>query len=252
MKNYEQLNEFEKKSINDYISLTKMFLEIISDKNFGDEAISLMKQNHTLMRIALQDLGVKFEEVNEIKELRDKIRDMELQQSMSDMSYNKISAYIENLKNKVKNDLEAIGLHSSVQLSFCPNLNVKIDIFNSEEREPDKMFYRDQQDFERDKIKYQERHRNFRKNFVYEVYDDNEKELVAIYDQSNIDKIVEKISDSVCHNHDNINVQIQNRFKKGFTEGKKLQNIPALKSIELTFYTLQSDIFLSQSFKSFR
>lgn len=252
MKNYEQLNEFEKKSINDYISLTKMFLEIISDKNFGDEAISLMKQNHTLMRIALQDLGVKFEEVNEIKELRDKIRDMELQQSMSDMSYNKISAYIENLKNKVKNDLEAIGLHSSVQLSFCPNLNVKIDIFNSEEREPDKMFYRDQQDFEKDKIKYQERHRNFRENFVYEIYDDNEKELVAIYDQSNIDKIVEKISDSVCHNHDNINVQIQNRFKKGFTEGKKLQNIPALKSIELTFYTLQSDIFLSQSFKSFR
>lgn len=252
MKNYEQLNEFEKKSINDYISLTRMFLEIISDKNFGDEAISLMKQNHTLMRIALQDLGVKFEEVNEIKELRNRIRDMELQQSMSDMSYNKISAYIENLKNKVKNDLEAIGLHSSVQLSFCPNLNVKIDIFNSEEREPDKMFYRDQQDFERDKIKYQERHRNFKENFVYEVYDDNEKELVAIYDQSNIDKIVEKISDSVSHNHDNINVQIQNRFKKGFTEGKKLQNIPALKSIELTFYTLQSDIFLSQSFKSFR
>lgn len=252
MKNYNELDEFKKKSIDDYLSLTKMFISIFATKEFGEESISLMKQNHSLMRIALQDLGVKFENEDKIKELRETVRNMESKQNMGDISFNKISAYIDNLKKEVKDRLESIGLSCSISVSFMPNIRILIDIFSSEEREPNKMFYKDKDEFDKDKLKYIEKHKLFKENFIYEEYDDNEKELIAIYNQANIDRIVESLESLIGLKHDYLNVQIQNRFKKGFVNGKIIQNFPMLKTVEIDFYTLQNDIFLKESFSSFR
>lgn len=250
MKNYNELDEFQQKSINDYLSLTKMFIDIFSTKDFNEESVSLMKQNHELMRIALQDLGVKFESHEKIKELKEKIRNMESNQNMEGMSFNKISSYIDNLKKRVDNTLDAIGLSCSTSVSFTPNIKVLIDVFSSEDREPNKTFYRDKKDFEKDIIKYKEKHKRFKENFIYEEY--TEKEVVATYDQRNIDKIVESIENLIGLKNNYLNIQIQNRFNGSLLSGKVVQNMPMLKTIEIDFYTLQNDIFLQEAFSSFR
>lgn len=230
------MNEFKQKAINRYIDMNKLFLYLLKEGNFDSDKISLMKQNHDSMRSALIDLGVKFTEIDTIKELNLRIRNMESSNNSINLDYQKVSLYINSINKKINNSLEDHGVYCIVNTSFAPNISVSISILPSDDKErPD--YYKDEEAYKKGLCKQQERHSKFIKNFVL-LEKSNNSSLEMAFDQKNIDLLTKIVEDCLEQKCSQVSYELTSRHFKNDLSEKMLH--PSLRKFDLTFLTLPS------------
>lgn len=242
------MNDFQKQAMKKYIELNYLFLSIYQDQESDEEKIKLMTQNHNMMRHALSDLGVEFKEKDEIRKLNQRIHEMEKNQISSDLNYQKISTYINNLKHKLDNDLKAMGISSSNQVSFAPNIQVSINLFSSSIKKSNPSYYKTEEEYLESCRKNEERHNLFLKNFISFGDDQSKSERYLAYDDSNINSILNIVSKSIGEEITGHNFTLTPRYSR--KEGEVKMLMPMLNTIDIRFATLASHKSFIESFRN--
>lgn len=228
------MNEFQLAAINHYIEMNKTFLYLLQNKNFDEESIKLMKQNHDSMRSALIDLGVRFNEIESIRSLNQRIRDMEAAQNSEGINLQKVSTYIENINKKVKAAVEEMGLYAIVNTSFQPNLNIELKLLPSAAKKSSSRNFRTEEEYEEYNNKIIVRHNNFIKNF--NTFEDDD-EYYLTYDESNITRVKIKLEEILESGVTSFSYEVLPHYQK--VDNEKMA-YPSIRAIHFNFITLSS------------
>lgn len=231
------MSDFKQKAINRYIEMNHTFLYLLKQGDFDQEKINLMTQNHHMMRSALIDLGVEFSEVKRIQQLNEKIREMEKSSQSIDMDYQKVSLYINNINEQIKNALEKHGVYCIVTTSFSPDISVSINILSSSEKES-YTFYRNEEEFKAQFEKNKQRHLKLTQNFTL-VERENNGNMQILFDPENIDKLVKIVEESLGLKSSQFKYDLQCHYAKVNESSNNLIS-PTLSSVDITFLTLAS------------
>ena len=100
------MNDFQEDAIKRYVHNYNTFLYLLQSKanKSDEEVVRLLQDNHSMSRSLLIDLGVTFNEIDTIRKLNNRVRELESSQDSSEISYDKVSIYIKQISEKVKKD----------------------------------------------------------------------------------------------------------------------------------------------------
>lgn len=229
------MNDFKQKAINHYIEMNQLFLYLLQQGEFDNDKISLMKQNHDSMRAALIDLGVKFTEIETIRELNLRIRDMESKSNSKDLNNQKVSLYINNINNQINHCLEEYGVSCIVNTSFSPNICISVSIVPSDSKEkPD--YHNSEEQYLIANSKKHNQHVKFMENFIFLENKNDHMEMA--FEQQNIDLLTKIIEDSLEQKSSQVSYELNSRHFKNDLSEKML--LPSLRKFNITFLTLPS------------
>lgn len=248
MKKYEEMDSVEKKNIDDHINMTKTFLSIFSAKEFNEQTISLMKSNFEMMRIALQDMGVEFEDKNRIRELNERIRRMEDDKQSTELSYGKVASYIKTIKNDVTKAMEELGLSCSCSVSFNPDIKVEVQFF-SVSLKRSSFFSKNEKEENEKNTEQKNNYNNCLNNFITEKDDED---LIIVYNEENIKKVKSTLESVLGIDCSYEEIETGTRFIKDEDKRSFLYQTPSLRKATFTFLALESSKSLSELFKSYR
>lgn len=244
-----EMSDFQKKAFERYISNNKLFLSLLSQKEMNDEAIKLMKMNFGMMRSALTDLGVVFDEQERIKELNQEIRRLEETQNNQEINYTSISTFVSNLSDHIRKILEDHGIHGVVNVNFGANLLVSVDLFSSDERPVDDLFYREDE-LETKNEKNLTRHRKMLSLYDCAKLNNHDyPDYILTYTEKNVNALIKVVEKAVGEDCGQYSVKIGTRYER--TQGKTEKLHPKLDSISLTFITLSSSKSLLRAFNEY-
>lgn len=241
------MNEFKEKSIKHYIDMNYLFLSLLKERQFDDEAIRLMKQNHDMMKSALMDLGVTFTETEKIRSLNEKLRTLEISQNSEGINYQKVSTYINNINTSLKESFEKEGLYCTVNTSFSPNIQVDIGILSSSPERSSSTYWRDENEYNEYCKKNEERHKNFLKNFT--VIEEDKEQRIA-YNMANINLILRIAEDTLGLDMSYFNYDLYPNFCK--VNGEHTMKMPTIKNFKIGFTTLASHRVFQESLQEYR
>lgn len=244
------MDQVQKENIEKYFSMNNMFLSIMKDQKFDEKALRLMKTNLTSMQLALKELGVSFDDNSDrIKVLNERIRELEGDMGKGELTYTQVSAFIGDLQKKIEQALKVVGFSGRVNVSFEPNLTILIQFYVAHKNSLMPYDKNDQEREERIKKEIEE-FETFKQNFVYEKTDEHkDSDLMAMFDEKNIQKVEKIVSNVIGMNSDNLDTQIKNRFKR--IDGKIAESIPILSEMKFTFFTLPSHRSFSEALAKF-
>jgi len=241
------MNEFKEKSIKHYIDMNYLFLSLLKERNFDEETINLMKQNHSMMKSALIDLGVTFPEVDKIRSLNERIRALEDNQNSEGLNYQKVSTYIHTINNSLSEAFKNKGLYCTVNTSFSPNIEVDIGILSSSLEKPNSTYWRDEDEYNAHCKENEERHNRFLENFVV-IEEDNEKRMA--YDMKNVNLIIAIAEETLQLSMSYFRYDLYPNYCK--INGKHAMKMPTIKSFKIGFTTLASHKSLQESLSEYR
>lgn len=241
------MNEFKEKAVKHYIDMNYLFLSLLKERQFDDESIRLMKQNHSMMQSALIDLGVTFTDNEKIRSLNEKIRELENSQNSDGFNYQKVSTYIQNINKSLKEAFEEKGLYCTVNTSFNPNIQVEIGILSSSPAKSNSTYWKDENEYNEHCRKNEERHNNFLKNFNV-IEEDNEQRMV--YDMGNINLILTIAEETLGLNMSYFNYDLYPNFCK--INGKHTLKMPTIRTFKIGFTTLASHKSFQESLKEYK
>lgn len=231
------MNNFQEDSIKRYIQNYNTFLYLLQNKGnkSDEEIIRLLQDNHSMSRSLLIDLGVTFNEVDTIRKLNNRVNELESSQDSSEISYDKVSIYIKQISDKVKNDLSSLGLYALLNVDMTPNLEIKIRIMSSSPRKGSRSSFRSDEEFEAYFQLKLEEHQRFMTNF--EVLNRNNDGFVVAYTNTNLALIKDCVEKSVGCDIGNLEFVLDNVY-----DGEKPNHriVPYLSELTLRFWTLPS------------
>lgn len=237
----------QQEAIKKYKDNYNLFLYLLQNKEglSDTEMLRLLKDNHSMARSLLIDMGVTFHEVDTIRSLNQRVRALEAEQSSPDMSTDKVSIFINQIKDKTIEDLEAIGIYSSIGVSMNPNLDITLSLLSLSKREPDRSSFRVQKEFDEYKEKVLSRYDNFMKNF--EVVKWNGNDFMPAYTTTNLSLIKDCIEKSVGIEIGSFEYTLGNVY-----EGEKPNTriVPYISQLNFKFWTLPSSRSMNDVFKN--
>lgn len=241
------MNDFQEESIKKYMQNYSLFMHLLQNKEgkSDQELIRLLQDNHMMSRSVLIDLGVTFHEVDNIRSLNQRVRDLEANQANASINLDSVSIYIQQINEQIKESLSTIGLYSILYVAMNPNLEVTVRIMSSSTREPSRSNFRSQEDFEVYRDKKLDEHNRFMTNF--EVLNRNTDGFVVAYTNSNIALIQDCIEKSLGISVDSLEFVIDNIY-----DGEKPNQVivPYLSELTFRFWTLPSTRSMSDTFKN--
>lgn len=237
------MNKFKEDAIKNYIDMNHLFLSLLKESNFDNEALKLMTQNHSMMRSALIDLGVEFSDVETIRKLNEKIRNMESSLNSDGFNYQKVSVYVENIKNILNDALESNGVHGSVTVSFSPNLVIDLNLYPHSKSKPNNTYWSDEDEYNDYCNKLEHNYNEFIKNYIFVANNDDK---YMAYDIKNINSILNVVQKTLNVDIFSYSYQLNTRYIK--TENKNKEAMPTLGSIKMTSLTLSSHSAFAESF----
>lgn len=131
-----KINDDEKLKLQHFLHLNDTMRMILNGTNDKDKLISTINSHHTFVQGLLIDFGIKFDHLEKIKGLNQKIREMESNFKGDNINEAKIATYIDNKNKELKKFLKENGFKFSCSLSFSPDLNVSINLFSVEKDSP--------------------------------------------------------------------------------------------------------------------
>jgi hypothetical protein len=231
------MDQFQEESIQRYIHNYNTFLHILQSKatKSDEDLIHLLQDNHNMSRSLLMDLGVQFTEIERIRTLNERIRELQEQQDSSDISYDKVSIFIKQISEKVKNSLSGLGLYALVDVGMSPNLEIKVRIMSSTAKEGSRSNYRSEAEFQAYAKKKLDEHNRFMNNF--EVLNRKDDGFVVAYTNSNLSLIQDCIEKSVGTEVGSLEFVLDNVY-----DGEKPNHriVPYLSELTVRFWTLPS------------
>lgn len=241
------MNDFTKAAIQRYIDMNHLFLSLLQGKQFNEDTLKLMKGNHDMMKSALIDLGVVFDETDRIRTLNNRIHEMEETFSAEGLNSEKISSYVNNLSQQIRSALEEQGLHCSVSVSFSPNMVAELSFYSSQEKEGMTGYYRTEEEQQESIRKNSERHAKLIHNFkCFEGSHGDEKYLA--YSSANILKILGIVAETVDDDISHHSMELNPRYSREDNKTKTL--MPTLSTLTITFLTLASHKSFSEALAS--
>lgn len=231
------MDQFQEESIQRYIHNYNTFLYLLQNRasKSDEELVHLLQDNHNMSRSVLMDLGVKFNEIERIRTLNERVRELEEEQDSSDISYDKVSIFIKQISDKVKKSLSDLGLYAIVDVGMSPNLEIKVRIMSSSPKEGSRSNYRSEADFQAYAKKKLDEHNRFMNNF--EVLNRNDDGFVVAYTNSNLSLIQDSIEKSVGTDVGSLEFVLDNVY-----DGEKPNHriVPYLSELTVRFWTLPS------------
>lgn len=231
------MDQFQEESIQRYIHNYNTFLYLLQNRasKSDEELVHLLQDNHNMSRSVLMDLGVKFNEIERIRTLNERVRELEEEQDSSDISYDKVSIFIKQISDKVKKSLSDLGLYAIVDVGMSPNLEIKVRIMSSSPKEGSRSNYRSEAEFQAYAKKKLDEHNRFMNNF--EVLNRNDDGFVVAYTNSNLSLIQDSIEKSVGTDVGSLEFVLDNVY-----DGEKPNHriVPYLSELTVRFWTLPS------------
>lgn len=126
------INTYEEDKIKSFLHLNETMGIILKTTKDKDKILSALKSQLIFTQSLLFDLGIKSNDLEKIKKLNQKIRDMEANFNSKDINDSKISTYIKNKNEDFKKYLEEYGLSFSSALTFNPEIKIEIKIYSVE------------------------------------------------------------------------------------------------------------------------
>lgn len=241
------MNDFQKESIQRYKDNYSLFMYLLqnSDNKSDEELTRLLQDNHSMSRSLLIDLGVTFKEIDTIRSLNQRVRELETSQSNPDISYDKISIFIQQISDKVKHDLSALGIYAFLDVGMTPNLEIKVRIATSSPREGSRSSFKTEESYQAYVQSNLEEHQRFLKNF--EVLNRRSEGYVLAYTNTNLAIIKKCVEDSVGLEVGNFEFVLENIY-----DGEKPNYtiVPYLSELTLKFWTLPSSRSFNDTFKN--
>lgn len=241
------MNDFQEESIKRYIQNYNTFLYLLQSKGnkSDEEVIRLLQDNHSMSRSLLIDLGVTFNEVDTIRNLNNRVRELESGQDSADMSYDKVSIYIKQISEKLKKDLSGLGLYALLSVNMTPNLEINIRIMSSTPREGSRSNFRSEEEFEAYAQKKLEEHQRFMTNF--EVLNRSSDGFVVAYTNSNLAIIQDCVEKSIGCEVGSLEFVLDNVY-----DGEKPNHriVPYLSELTMRFLTLPSSRSFNEAMKN--
>ncbi len=235
-------HEFKENAIKKYLEMNSLFLSLLSGRNFDEQTLDMMKSNHSNMKSALIDLGVRFNEVDTIRKLNSRIRELEVSQESEDMNFSKVSGYIQGIYNKLDKIFDENGIYCTHNVGFTPNLEITMSILPSSNSKPKPSSWRNLDEYNAYCDMIDHRHKKFIENF--KTLDEDDEKYMA-FEQQNIDFIVQLIEQSLDCGVSNYTYELMPKFIEKGDDYKCAY--PCLKEIKLSILTLASHKSFSEA-----
>lgn len=241
------MNDFQEDAIKRYIHNYNTFLYLLQSKanKSDEEVVRLLQDNHSMSRSLLIDLGVTFNEIDTIRKLNNRVRELESSQDSSEISYDKVSIYIKQISEKVKKDLSELGIYAIMDVDMTPNLEIKIRIMNSTPREGSRSSFRSDEEFKSYGHAKLEEHQRFMTNF--EVLNRNDDGFVVAYTNSNLAIIQDCVEKSIGCEVGGLEFVLDNVY-----DGQKPNHriVPYISELTFRFWTLPSSRSFNDAMKN--
>ncbi len=245
------MSNFKEEQIKKHLELNQTFNYLLSNHlkdGYDEKTIQLLKQNYDMMRSTLIDLGVKFDEIEKIRNLNMRIRELENVQDNPDMSFIKVSTYINGLSSKLKDVMRNIGVNGSFNVTFEPNLKFNIRFYSSGIEKASRSSFVKEDDYNRYNEENRIRHEKFMDEFETVKWSNS---YYLKYSEANINKILIEIEDSFDVSISNHEYDVKSHFEDTDNNDEHpIKTRPIIESLTATVYTLQSSIGLAEAFRN--
>lgn len=129
------MDNVNQEKIKDFLDNTALFYSIIKNKDDGEQSlesiVKLLKLQHSMNKSVLTSLGVSFDDTTKIREMNQRIRQLELESAQNgDINFKKINQFIYYQQTILQEFLDAKGIFCSVDFIMTSNLKVSIDIYD--------------------------------------------------------------------------------------------------------------------------
>lgn len=171
-----KINEEEIKKLREFLHLQETMVILINSANYEKEKIvDVLESHRTFVKGILIDFGIKFNEVEKIRSLNARLRELEENFENPNFNSQTVASFISGEYSKFKKYLNDIGLRFSMDYSYSPDINISINLFTVSKKE--------------DKID------DFNK-FInrFETGEQYEGSFRIIYNKQNLDKIKEIVN----------------------------------------------------------
>lgn len=236
--------EFKENAIKKYIEMNSLFLSLLQGRNFDEETLGMMKMNHSSMKSALIDLGVKFNEVEKIRNLNARIRELEVVQESADLNITTVSGYIQGIYNKLDKVFDDNGIYCTHNVSFTPNLEITMNILPCSNSKPKSTDWRDLDEYTKYCELIENRHLKFVENF--KTLDEDDDRYMA-FDQDNISFIIQLMENTLNCGVSSYSYELSPRYVE--KDGEHKSAYPTISSIKLSMLTLASHKSFSEAMK---
>lgn len=128
-----KLNTEELKKLSKFLHLNDTLRILLSKHKEEDKNVIIdhLNSHLTFVRGTLIDLGVEFKEIEKIKNLNLRIREMESSFSNPLFNDSTVSSYISTESKKFKDFFQRYGLKGSFSYSFNPNISASFSLFET-------------------------------------------------------------------------------------------------------------------------
>jgi len=171
-----KINEEEIKKLREFLHLQETMVMLINSANYEKEKIiDVLESHRTFVKGILIDFGIKFNEVEKIRSLNTRLRELEENFSNPNFNNQTVSAFISSEYSKFKKYLNDIGFRFSMDYSYSPDISISINLFTVSKKE--------------DKID------DFNKFInTFETGEQYEGSFRILYNKKNLDKIKEIVN----------------------------------------------------------
>ncbi len=172
-----KINEEEIKKLKEFLHLQETMVMLINSANYEKEKIvDVLESHRTFVKGILIDFGIKFNEVEKIRSLNTRLRELEENFENPNFNSQTVASFITAEYSKFNQYLKDSGLRFSMEYSYNPNINISINLFTISKKE--------------DKID------DFNKFIdTFESGEQYEGSFRILYNKKNLDKIKEIVND---------------------------------------------------------
>jgi DNA transposition AAA+ family ATPase len=129
------MDNVNKQKIKDFLDNTALFYSLVKNKDENQQSlesiIELLKIQHSMNKHALMSLGVSFDDTNKIREMNQRIRQLESELAQNgDVNFKKANQFIYFEQTKLQDYLDEKGIFCSVEFIMTSNLKVSIHIYD--------------------------------------------------------------------------------------------------------------------------
>lgn len=241
------MNAFQQESLKKYLENYNLFAYLLknTENRSDEELVRLLQDNHSMARSMLIDLGVTFKEIDTIRSLNERIRELESSQGSSDVNYDTVSIFIKQISEKLKNDLSDIGIYAGYDVSMSPNLIIKVRLYSSGNNTGSRSSFRSEESLNEYNQSKLEEHQRFMANF--ETVARSTDGFVLAYTNSNLAIIKDRVEKSLGADIGDLSVEVGNTY-----EGEKPNHkiIPYISELTFKFWTLPSSRSFNDAMKN--
>lgn len=241
------MNDFQKNSLKKYLENYNLFAYLLqnTEKRSDEELVRLLQDNHSMARSMLIDLGVTFKEIDTIRSLNERIRELEASQGNTDVNYDTVSIFIKQITEKVKKDFSDMGVYAGYDVSMTPNLFINVRFYSSGNNTGSRSSFRSEESLNAYNQSKLEEHQRFMANF--ETVARGTDGFFLAYTNSNLAVLKGCLEKSLGVEIGDLSVVVDNTY-----EGEKPNHkvIPYISEVHFKFWTLPSSRSFNDAMKN--